>query len=197
MTDRELFLCAVLTQQELTAEVVVLLAGEDATARAEVACDLVQRGAAPTLLITGMAETIGPHTSAHDTSVLVMTRGLAPAHITVDAKAPHTRAQSVNVIREAKAKGWQRLLLVASAYHLPRAFLTFLAAAREEGIADTLRLVPCAVVHRPWHGSPERMKVSRLGLLAREMDKIDTYGGFAHCASYKDGLAYLKAWEGR
>jgi len=197
MTDRELFLCAVLTQQEMTAEVVVLLAGEDAAARADVAGDLVQRGAAPGLLITGMAETIGPHTSAHDTSVLVMARGLAPAHITVDAKAPHTRAQAVNVMRAAKDKGWQRILLVASAYHIPRAFLTFLAAAREDGLADTLRLVPVPVVHRPWHASPERMKASRLSLLARELDKIDTYGGFAHCASYKDGLAYLKAWEGR
>jgi len=196
MTDREAFLAAVLTQPDLRADVLVLLAGEDARPRAAVACELVRRDAAPAMLITG-GETTGPHDGAHDTSVYVMNDGLAPDRITVDAKAAHTRAQAVNVIRAAKAAGWKRMLLVASAYHLPRAFLTFLAEATAEGVAETLHIVPVPVVHQPWSGSPARMTETRLALLAREMEKIEAYRGLGHCARYADGLAYLAAWAGR
>jgi uncharacterized SAM-binding protein YcdF (DUF218 family) len=126
-----------------------------------------------------------------------MAHGLAPDRITVDAQSPHTRAQALRVIAESKAQSWSRLLIVASAYHLPRAFLTFLQAADDAGIADTCHLVPVPVLHAPWSGCPKDMTETRLALLARETQKVETYRGFGHCATYARGVAYLQAWEGK
>ena len=197
MTDRERYLALVLTQPDLRADALAVLAGEDAEPRAAYGCELARRGAAPIVLVTGRASTEGPHTSAHDTSALVMAHGLAPDRITVDAQSPHTRAQALRVIAEAKAQSWHRLLVVASAYHLPRAFLTFLQAADEAEVSATCHLVPVPVLHAPWSGCPARMTETRLALLERDLAKVETYRGLGHCASYARGVAYLQAWEGR
>ncbi len=196
MTDslaREQFLACLYGGPLLTADAIVLLAGEDSQPRADVAFGLFTRGAAPGILVTGRATTDGPHTSADDAATMLMAHGCAPDRITVDRQAEHTRGQALRLITAARAGDWRRILLVASAYHLPRAFLTVVKALDEAAL--TLHVVPVAASQAPWFGCPAGMTETRLERLATDLAKCATYGD--HVASWSEGLDHLRHWEGK
>ena len=195
MSDRAHFLAMVLNAPILGADAIVVLAGQDAAPRASVAWGLFTRGVAAAMLVTGRATTLREHESADDVMVRILAHGLAPDRITLDRKSDNTREQAVRMVAEAQARGWRRILLVASAYHIPRAMLTFVQAI-DEAHAD-LRVVPVAagpaIADAPWTGVPERMTQTRLALLSRELEKCEAYT--EHVASFARGVAYLQDWE--
>lgn len=71
------------------------------------------------------------------------------------------------------------LVIVTSAYHMPRAFLTFLRVLADQQLERTVRLW-CAPV-------PSGFKK-----LSGEFAKITEYQAKGHCARYDEGLAYLQ-----
>lgn len=73
------------------------------------------------------------------------------------------------------------LVIVTSAYHMPRAFLTFLRVLMDAGLERTVRLW-CAPVY------------SSMGKLSGEWNKIREYQAKGHCARFDEGLAYLD-WQ--
>jgi uncharacterized SAM-binding protein YcdF (DUF218 family) len=182
LSDRERFLVTLAYQRPSHADVIVCLAGEDGENRALVAAELFKMGMAPGILVTGGLDR-SPHLGALPTTTLLYGRGIVFDRIVTDASAANTREQAVNTIDKAQRRGWKRLILVASAYHMPRAYLTFLKALQDARAADVC-VVPAAVL------GADRF-TERLAL---ECEKIDRYGDTGDVASYADGLAYLARW---
>jgi uncharacterized SAM-binding protein YcdF (DUF218 family) len=53
--------------------------------------------------------------------------GIAPDRIVVDGRAVNTRENAVNCARIAHERGWEQLVVVTSAFHMPRALACFRA----------------------------------------------------------------------
>lgn len=100
-----------------------------------------------------------------------------------ELRGAHTRAEAEAAIARWDSDCAEDLLILTSAYHQPRAFLTFLKVLQERGLERTIRLwnVPAA---------------SRMDKLADEWRKIAEYHAKGHVASLEDGLAYLD-WRDR
>lgn len=192
MTPRESFLMHLLTGPLLKADAIVVLCGEDAAERASVGLQLFKQGAADRLVLSGGRHEPPAILGAEHVAGHLLGMGLSPAVLTVEHGSQNTHEQAVNVCDLAVTNGWRRLLLVASGYHLPRAFLTFVAAA-----PDDLHLIPIPASQSPWHQCPPGLDRTRAELFCVEGVKITEYQALGHCASYEAGLDYLKQWEGR
>lgn len=195
-SDRERFLAMVFSGPLLQADAIIVLAGEDAAARAKTAVELFRSGAAPVVVVSGGRHDPPRHLSAEHIAPEFLGGGVAPDRIFFEKESQNTYQQAVNAIAIAKNQKWQRVLLVASPYHLPRAVLTFLTALDRAGLRDTLRLVPVPANNTMWSGQPTALEaMNRLDLLNVEIDKCDEY--VADVATWADGIAYLLSWEGR
>lgn len=193
MTDRESYLAALFTVPIIPADAAVVLCGEDAVPRLLSAVQMVLMRYAPLLVLTGGRDqhpTIQGAKTLHTSAVAL---GVKEEAIVLDNAAMNTREQAVNVVALAKERRWRRLLLVASPYHLPRAFLTFVQAVGDQ----PLRVIPAPAGPTPWWGAPAGITDIRLDLLRREFEKVDAYGSQGHVATYAAGLEYLKHWEAK
>lgn len=197
MTEREQFCNVLCNGPILQGDAVVVLCGEDADPRLAVATQLLVTGAAPTIVLSGGKHDPPRWHGAGALALVLLGRGVAHDRIRVEAESMNTRDQAVNVVALAGAEGWGRLLMVASPYHQYRAYLTFLQALREAGQAEAIHLIMIAAGQTPWLQPPAGMDDTRLDLLTTEFAKIDEYAVNGHVASYADGLAYLKFWEGK
>ena len=92
----------------------------------------------------------------------------------------HTRDEAE---RAVAMRSGDDLTIITSAYHQPRAFLTFLKVLHDAGLARMVRLWNVPV--------PSRME-----RLAEEWHKITDYQAKGHVASLEEGLAYLD-WRDR
>lgn len=193
VTSRERFLVLLNTQPSLPADVVAVCCGEDGKVRAEVAAAVVRGGFAPLVYLTGGLESEAKIGAAAAWKVLVGA-GISPDRILSDTTASNTREQALCIAAEAEARQWNRVILVASAYHLPRAFLTVLKALLEHGIADKVRVIPVAP-RSDWHETIPGTDAVRLDRLAPDLAKIETYA--EHVASFQEGIDYLLSWESK
>lgn len=195
-TSREQF-CAVLASGPvLRGDAIVLLTG-DGEARIPVALELFVQRAAPVIVVSGGLDQPPHSLPASRIAALLHGKGVSPDRIRTDDASMHTQDQARHVFALAESEGWRRLLLIASPYHSYRAFLTFLRVLLDVGKAETIHLVCIPASQTPWFGSPEGLTATRFELLAEEFAKVDRYGAQGHVASYEDGIAYLKHWEGK
>jgi uncharacterized SAM-binding protein YcdF (DUF218 family) len=194
-SDRERFLAAVYTGPLLEADAIVVLAGEDAKPRLDVGAQLLRSGGAQRILLLGGRHEPPRHVSASSLVPHLHGMGIHPDRIIADDGPQHTREQATRLVEVAKEQGWGRVLLVASAYHIPRSLLTIVKAITEADALDALHVVPAPASHAPWFKAPAGADGMRLDLLDDELLKVTQYAG--HVASYADGLAYLGRWEGK
>lgn len=175
----------------MAADAIVVLCGEDCEPRLRVAAELMGSGGAPLVVLTGGVN--GPGViGARRARAELMGMGVAPSRITCEIGSTNTRGQAEALALQAASQGWRRMLLVASAYHMPRAFLTFIHAMRSD-----CQVLPVPASQSPWGGCPEGVEQTRLALLGSEMAKIETYRKKGHLASYAEGVEYLLRWEGK
>lgn len=204
MTDRDLFLAQLFTQPLRRADAIVVLAGEDAAARLELGLQLFRQGGAPLLAIAGGRHQPPAILGAKQLQTDAIAAGVAPDRILVTSGA-NTREQALDVLADADQRDAHTLLLVASSYHLPRAFLTFLQALtgtppsseRKVLREHEVLLVPVAASQSRWHECPPGGDRTREQLFHVESVKIAEYQALGHCASYAQGLEYFKHWEGK
>jgi len=92
--------------------------------------ELARRGKAKHLVFGGSAHTVNgrTHIEADMTKQWLETWGLTNAQIDSLGGCVNTRDEAVRVAALMKEKGWQRVILVTSAYHMRRAQATFQAA---------------------------------------------------------------------
>lgn len=192
---RDRFLAILGSLPLLAGDAIVVLCGEDGEARAEVVPELLSRNAAQHVVLTGGKDEPPRWHGADRFYRKLIGRGVSPSAIIRDTAAQNTREQAVNVVKLALDKGWRRLLLVASPYHAPRAFLTFLHALIEAKQDHHIHLVNVPAIAMSWFRPPNGMTETRADLFADELRKIDEYA--SHVATYEQGLAYLTHWDGR
>lgn len=197
MTRRERFLTLLYNGPLLRGDAAIVLCGEDTAPRIAVAAQLVKQQGAEYVVLSGGKHEPPRWQGAESLFPEMMGTGIVPDRILMDMQSQNTREQAVHMVALAAERKWKRLLLVASAYHTARAFLTFVRALADAGMADTIHLVPVAAAHTPWDGVPTGMAESRMDLASGELDKIDQYRVMGHVASYADGIKYLRAWEGK
>lgn len=195
VTDRERYLTVLFNGPILPADVIVVLAGEDADARVATGAGAMLSGGGKLLMLSGGRHEPPRIVGAEALVAKAMGKGVSPDHIKLDAVSRNTREQAVAFAAAAEAEKWSRALLVASAYHMPRAFLTFVQAMDEAGVADRVCIHPLPVSHTPWSGTPAGADVSRVDLLEDELRKVDDYGAEGHVATYARGVEYLLSWE--
>ncbi len=197
MTDRDRFLAAIGHLPFYSSDVIAVFCGEDTEARLEAATHTFRSQAAPRILLLGGRDEPPAVTGAERAFPMLMGMGVAPDRILIETESRNTREQAVALVTRCLAEQWGQVLLVASSYHLPRAYLTTVRALADADALDKVRLVPAAARHSAWGECPPGMTSTRLALLKREVKKIVEYRATAHCASYTDGLDYLLAWEGK
>lgn len=190
--DRERFCHRLFTGYLRRADALVVLAGEDAGPRLTMAETLWKGGGAQAIVLTGGKHQLPRWTGADALHVALLEHGVAPDRIYVDTSSQHTRHQALFLAGLVEQQEWTSLLLVVSAYHAPRAFLTVLKALQEGEMDRAVRL---SVIAPECHGSecPQGMATTREDLFAIEMEKIRDYGH--HVATFADGLRHLNHWE--
>jgi len=191
VSAREQFLAAVYTGPLHKADAIVVLCGEDAEQRALAATELFRQGAAPLIVCSGGVDGEPRWMDGERVSGLLMARSVPPKALIVEHGSQNTHEQAVNLIEMAEANDWHRLCIVASAYHIPRAMLTFIKAIGKRPI----HVVAVPASQLTWWGTPPGMVVTRLELFNAEMAKVEEYGD--HCATWAEGLAYIERFEGR
>ncbi|OGH84944.1 MAG: hypothetical protein A2493_01850 [Candidatus Magasanikbacteria bacterium RIFOXYC12_FULL_33_11] len=113
-------------------------------------------------------------------------KGVKKKDIIVESKSLNTKDQADNVIALSKKNKWSKLLLVASSYHQPRAFLTFLYSANKFDWNGLIINQPFFVDENKIPGG--RSEVSGK-LFLKEIKKISFYK--KDLATLNEGLKYI------
>ena len=196
ITPRESFLAALFNGPLLYADAIVVFSG-DGTTRLEVAVGALRQRSAHWCVVSGGVDNPPHSLTAREMRDEMIRQGLTPDRIIMDPDSQNTRDQAEALAVLVKAKGWTNVLLAVSPYHAPRAYLTVLASLKAAGLDEVVHVQPLTASQTPWWGRPEGLDVTRMDLFGGELAKIDEYGAKGHVASYEDGLAYLRYWEGR
>jgi len=194
-TAKDALLAMVFTAMPLTSDAIVVLCGEDATARLATGVEWLRQGAAPRIVLSGGLHTPPRVISAESLAPELLSMGVSPDRVIVETASTNTREQAVNVLAMAKENGWHRLMIVASPYHLPRAFLTFLAAVPRLRGVPQVQIVPIAAAVPQWFAPPPGGLEKRSDLYAQELKKIEQHQFTGDCATYVAGIRYLSTLE--
>lgn len=99
----------------------------DCANRFEKGVDLFMAGKAHYLVFTGAKFTASPAVPSEGELLrqVALRRGVPDASILVTARVINTATEAQAVRQLAHDRGWRRILLVSSAYHLPRAMMQF------------------------------------------------------------------------
>jgi hypothetical protein len=189
MTDRELFLVLCFNQKIIKANAVVLLEG-DGFSRLKKACSLINEGWSNTLVFSGGADNpaYGSYTY-HQCLPLIIDGGVKKEQIIWESESKHTREQAENVVQICIEKEWSKIILVATHFHQPRAFLTFLKVLEEKKSERTIDIIN-ASAYADW--MEETTWGKRIDLLDVEFEKIETYKQSGHISDYKTAIDYFK-----
>lgn len=195
ISPREQF-CAVVSNGPLAkADAIVVLSGDGET-RYRVATGLLQQQGAPVIVVSGGLDK-PPHSLTAETAAkLLISFGVAHDRIILEGRSQNTYEEAENVVRMARHNRWKAIILVTSPYHQYRAYLSFVKSVYRAKREKKLRLVNAPASHVQWWRVPDGLDVTRLDLLAGEFQKIADLQKRGHCATYEQGLAYLKLWEG-
>lgn len=190
MTEREKFIILLDSDSPSNADSIILLEG-DGYARYRTAVSLLKADFAPTICFSGNFDDEKSGAYAFDKiKPLLLAAGVAEFSLLHEDKSTNTYEQAVEVIKIAKEKRWGRIILVASQYHVYRAFLTFLCVQQKE-MPDLF--IDVAVANGlDWYEDTGWGR--RIDLLAAEFEKIEIYHKKSNVASYAEGIRYLE-WK--
>ncbi|HEU4743036.1 MAG TPA: YdcF family protein [Meiothermus sp.] len=99
---------------------------------------LVRQGLAPYLIVSGGYDPEDGHLEAEVMAQIAQGQGLKPEQIVLEPKATSTYENLLFTKQIMEARGWDSLIIVSQAFHLPRAALM----AGELGLNFTLAPVP-------------------------------------------------------
>jgi hypothetical protein len=105
----------------------------------------------------------------------------------------HTLSEAEAMVKQAKQRGYQTLLVVAPPFHLPRAFMTAITAALREYPEIQIYSQPGEAL--AWMGeavhSQGNEKALRKDLIQGEAERIAKYQAQGDLAAYEEVLLYL------
>lgn len=120
----------------------------------------------------------------------LLKRGVDRRRIIMEDTSYNTKDQAVRVIALAVKKRWRTIILVASPYHQPRAFLTFLRQKRDQNWTGIIYNQPAMISLGEIPSGRQQASSYYLKVEAR---KIAQYGD--DVASIKQGLDYLASLD--
>lgn len=173
------------------ADAVILLEG-DGLSRISDACNLVLKGFAPVLVFSGGidCELNGSFNFEKCRSEIEKYK-LKPDQLILELDSKHTRDQAEKIITMCKANKWTKIILVASNFHIYRAFLTFVKVLEEENLMKEIDVF-IKPVHLSWFEQLNWGK--RIEMFKSEVSKINEYQTKGHIPSYDVIIEYFK-WK--
>ena len=188
---REQYLALLFNGPLVPADAMVVLSG-DGTVRYDAAVGLLRQRVAHWVVLSGGLDD-PPHSLSAEAARDYMTeKGLADHRMILEGASQNTHEQGEAIARLAKQHGWHAVLLITSAYHLPRAYLTVLKSILDAGLGDDVALIPFPA-YANWQEPPPGLKTPRADLVPSELLKVDEYAD--HVATYKQGIAHLRRLE--
>lgn len=115
-------------------------------------------------------------------------QGISSESIILEDKSQNTKDQAVNILELAKKEKWNTIILVASHYHQPRAFLTFIKQLKKSH--SDLKIINYPARNLSW--SEDNKWGKRIDLLKGEFEKIKEYGKLGDVSDFEEGVEYLK-----
>ncbi|MFH1451233.1 MAG: YdcF family protein [bacterium] len=179
-------------QEPQKTDAIILLQG-DRLDRVGKVNELYSRGVAEVVVISGNNDLIGrgKRNEENDISLSeikqhLMSLSVPEEAIFIDDQSMNTLDQAVNVIKLAKARNWQSLIVVTSPYHLLRAYLTFVGQATRGGWPGHLFF---QVATLDWSKVPSGRERTAREMLVIEMKKMRQYQN--DMATIEEGLNYF------
>lgn len=190
---RERFTAMLFTLPLLQSDLGVVLCGQDAAPRIAAGAELMRSMGCPKILLSGGVDGPKGVIGADRAKGKMMGYGVNPGLIEIEVESQNTKEQAVNVINRLEDKPTQNLMLMASPYHAPRAFLTFLRELQARAMTHKVRLLCLPASQCKWSDKAEGSEETRLALYEDEFRKIEEYG--PDVATYAEGVEYLSWWE--
>lgn len=134
------------------------------------AADLYRQGKAPMVLFSGGPTNYVGDSEAKSAAEIMVQLGVPAAAIAIEPQSRTTRENVAFSLPILKSLGAHRVLLVSSAWHLPRATLNFRAGAAQAGLDLEFVPVPCDPIEivdnihtlRRWLPNAQALEVSRM-----------------------------------
>ena len=163
----------------------------DGLARMDEVLRVYQEGLADYIIVSGGVDDGRPVAiPASKFAEELYKKGIPPEKVIIEGASQNTFEQGTEVMKIVAQKGWQKIILVASHYHQPRAYLTFLQAMENAGLKIKIYNSPARDL--PWF---EKVgDKNRAELFEGELEKIEEYGAKGHICPVKDALEY-QAWK--
>lgn len=160
------------------ADIIIWIQG-DRYDRAAKTLSLYKKGWAKKILLVGNNVLVGEKTaettdniSLIDMMAWLIKKGVRRSAIICDDQAFNTYDQAANAIKLAIKRGWKRMILVASFYHQPRVFLSFLKNVREKKWLGKIINQPTKI---NWRKKPGGRTMSAAAVANEEINKIKKY----------------------
>lgn len=167
-----------LRQKPISADVIIFLQGDRFDRIAKVQ-SLFNNSFADSILITGNNVLIGRGKRREENDVHLLklkkrliNKGVPETVISIDERSMNTLDQAINTIKKAKEQKWLKMLVVASPFHVLRAYLTFVRQAIEQGWKGNI-VMQCA--DKAWEMPPGGREKPAIEILKIEMEKIKKY----------------------
>ena len=190
MTDIEKCIAIIDNDILRKSDAIVLLEG-DGLHRYQKTVDLYNQGWANKIIFSG-GITDYEYGSFPFSEVLphILETGVPKECIIHESRSLNTKEQATEVVRIAREKNWNKLILVASHEHQYRAYLTFLRQVLNLDIPIILYNAPAR--NLGWFkDSGWGIRYERLEL---EFQRIEKYAKLGHLASFKEVIEYQK-WK--
>ncbi|OGJ37871.1 MAG: hypothetical protein A2182_03115 [Candidatus Pacebacteria bacterium RIFOXYA1_FULL_38_18] len=191
MTNRERYLSLIFNEKLTKTDAIVLLEG-DGLNRITQAVNLYHQGYSKKIISSGglINKPLGSVSSKALVSELIK-QNVKRKDILIENKSMNTREQALEVIPILEKNNYKSIILVASHYHQPRAFLTFLKVVLDNKLDITIFNSPARELswfsNNPWG--------KRVDLLALELEKIDKYSKLGHIATFEEGIRHQQKKE--
>lgn len=171
-------------------DAIICLEGDGLT-RVSWTIELFKKKMARTIVISGGLEKCPFSIPAREMAKEFVKKGVPRKNLILEEKSQFTFEQGQEVMKLVRAKGWKKIILIASAFHQPRAFLTFLRAMKDAKLKIQIFNAPAPGL--PWFEKTPLGK-TRFELLEEEFGKIEKYYKEGHLVSIQEAIDYQR-WK--
>ncbi|HUT96473.1 MAG TPA: YdcF family protein [Candidatus Paceibacterota bacterium] len=171
-------------------DVVVCLEG-DGYNRIEKTIELFRNGLAKNIVISGGFNSPPFCLHAEILAQEIIKRGIPKNKIILEKNSQNTYEQGLEVLKIVQEKKWNKIILVASHFHQPRAYLAFLKAMKDLKLKVHIFNAPAKDLL--WFEKTDAGP-TRIQLMEDELEKIKEYTKKGHLIEIKEALNYQK-WQ--
>ncbi len=188
--DKIKFLASVINEVPQKSDAIVCLQG-DKFLRANKSFELLQKKYANIIIVSGGLKENSFSIPADKIANYLIKKGVNKNKIIIEYNSQNTSEQAREVFKIIKDKKYKSIILVASAFHQPRALLTFLKSMKDLKLKIKIFNAP---TNDKWF-KKIKAGLTRIDLLEQELEKIDIYFKKGDLVSIKEGILYQKSKE--